>query len=72
MNPEREIAESVAVWDMNDLYKAPNVINVAKDSGLPESKAIRRAVQPEYNADWRRSVDLPVGRQDRPVRHRRL
>ncbi|MDY0071575.1 MAG: cytochrome D1 domain-containing protein [Thauera sp.] len=49
MNPEREIAESVYVFDMNDLSKAPKQLNVAKDSGLPESKAIRRAVQPEYN-----------------------
>ncbi|WP_313339396.1 nitrite reductase [Stutzerimonas nitrititolerans] len=49
MNPEREVAESVYVFDMNDLSKAPTQLNVAKDSGLPESKAIRRAVQPEYN-----------------------
>ena len=48
-NPEREVAESVYVFDMNDLSKAPVALNVAKDSGLPESKAIRRAVQPEYN-----------------------
>ena len=50
-NPEREIAESVAVWDMADLSKPVKVINVAKDSGLPATKAIRRAVHPEYNAD---------------------
>ncbi len=43
------MAESVYVFDMNDLNKAPKQLNVAKDSGLPESKAIRRAVQPEYN-----------------------
>nr|AAA02944.1 nitrite reductase [Stutzerimonas stutzeri] len=49
MNPEREVAESVYVFDMNDLSKAPTQLNVAKDSGLPESKAIRGAVQPEYN-----------------------
>ncbi|MCC7121136.1 MAG: c-type cytochrome [Gammaproteobacteria bacterium] len=50
-NPEREIAESVAVWDMADLSKPKKVINVAKDSGLPETQAIRRAVHPEYSAD---------------------
>ncbi len=50
-NPEREIAESVAVWDMADLSKPKKVINVAKDSGLPETKATRRAVHPEYSAD---------------------
>lgn len=49
MNPERELAESVFVFDRNDLSKAPVRIDVAKDSGLPEGKAIRRAVQPEYN-----------------------
>ena len=50
-NPERELAESVAVWDMADLSKPKKVINVAKDSGLPATKAIRRAGHPEYSAD---------------------
>jgi nitrite reductase (NO-forming)/hydroxylamine reductase len=50
-NPEREIAESVAVYDIKDLSKPKAVLNVAKDSGLPETKAIRRAVHPEYSAD---------------------
>src|SRR5512134_2610104 len=50
-NFEREIAESVAVWDMADLSKPKKVMNVAKDSGLPATKAMRRAVHPEYNAD---------------------
>ncbi|SMB28504.1 Nitrite reductase [Sterolibacterium denitrificans] len=50
-NPERELAESVAVYDINDLSKPKKVLNVAKDSGLPETKAIRRAVQPEYSKD---------------------
>jgi len=49
MNPEREIAESVYVFNLDDLSQAPTRLNVAKDSGLAESKAIRRAVQPEYN-----------------------
>ena len=49
MNPEREVAESVYVYDLNDLSKAPKRLDVAKDSGLPESKAIRRATHPEYN-----------------------
>ncbi len=48
-NPERDIAESVAVYDLKDLSKPPKVLNVAKDSGLPEMKAVRRAVHPEYN-----------------------
>lgn len=49
MNPEREVAEGVYVFDMDDLSKPPVRLDVAKDSGLPETKAIRRAVQPEYN-----------------------
>ncbi|MBP8922062.1 MAG: nitrite reductase, partial [Thauera sp.] len=39
----------VFVFDKADLKKEPVRLDVAKDSGLPESKAIRRAVQPEYN-----------------------
>ena len=50
-NPDREIASSVAVYDIADLSKPKKVLNVAKDSGLPETKAIRRAVHPEYSAD---------------------
>ena len=50
-NPDREIASSVAVYDIKDLSKPTKVLNVAKDSGLPETKAIRRAVHPEYSAD---------------------
>jgi nitrite reductase (NO-forming)/hydroxylamine reductase len=50
-HPERSIAESVAVFDIRDLSKPPVVLNVAKDSGLPETKAVRRAVHPEYSAD---------------------
>jgi nitrite reductase (NO-forming)/hydroxylamine reductase len=48
-NPERELAESVFVFDLKDLSKPPRKIDVAKDSGLPATKAIRRAVHPEYN-----------------------
>jgi len=50
-NPDKTLAESVAVWDMADLSKPKAVINVAKDSGLPETKATKRAVHPEYSAD---------------------
>ena len=48
---KKSIAESVVVWDMADLSKPKKTINVAKDSGLPATKAIRRAVHPEYSAD---------------------
>jgi nitrite reductase (NO-forming) / hydroxylamine reductase len=50
-NPDKTLAESVAVWDMSDLSKPKAVLNVAKDSGLPEAKATKRAVHPEYSAD---------------------
>ena len=49
MNPERENAESVYVYSLADLGKAPVKLDVAKDSGLPQTKALRRAVHPEYN-----------------------
>ena len=49
MNPERENAEVVYVYDLKDLSKAPVKVDVAKDSGLPVTKALRRAVHPEYN-----------------------
>jgi nitrite reductase (NO-forming)/hydroxylamine reductase len=48
-NPERELAEAVFVFDLRDLSKPPRRLDVAKDAGLPEMKAIRRAVHPEYN-----------------------
>ena len=49
MNPERENAEAVYVYDLKDLKKDPVKLDVAKDSGLPETKALRRATHPEYN-----------------------
>jgi len=52
MNPDTEIANSVAVYDSTgDFSKPKAVLNVAKDSGLPVTKAVKRAVQPEYSAD---------------------
>ena len=49
LNPEREVAESVTVYDIRNLDKAPEIINIAKLAGLPESKAIKRTVHAEYN-----------------------
>jgi len=51
MNPERENAEVNYVFDLKDLSKPPVRIDVAKDSGLPVTKALRRAVHQEYNMD---------------------
>jgi nitrite reductase (NO-forming)/hydroxylamine reductase len=50
LNPEKELAESVTVYDIKNLDKPPVVINVAKMAGLPEAKAIKRVVHAEYNA----------------------
>ena len=50
-NPEKDLAESVTVWDLADLSKPKAVLHVAKDAGLPETKAVKRAVHPEYSAD---------------------
>ena len=50
-NPDKDIAESIAVYDLTNLDKAPEIINVAKLAGLPESKAIKRVTQPEYSKD---------------------
>ena len=49
MNPDRENAEVNYVFDIRDLSKPPVRIDVAKDSGLPVTKALRRAVHQEYN-----------------------
>jgi len=50
LHPERELAESVTVYDISNLDKGPEIINVAKLAGLPETKAIKRVVHAEYNA----------------------
>jgi nitrite reductase (NO-forming)/hydroxylamine reductase len=49
MNPERDNAEVNYVFDIKDLSKPPVRIDVAKDSGLPVTKALRRAVHQEFN-----------------------
>jgi len=50
LNPDKELSQSVTVYDINHLDKAPEVINLVKLSGLPESKAVKRVVHAEYNA----------------------
>ena len=51
LNPEKDLAESVTVYDIKNLDKPPVVMNIAKMADLPESKAVKRVVQAEYNAD---------------------
>lgn len=49
--PEAEQAGSVTVYDITNLDKGPEVLNIAKMADLPETKAVKRALQGEYNAD---------------------
>jgi len=51
LNPETANAESVTVYDIKNLDKGPETINVAKMAGLPDTKAVKRVVQGEYSAD---------------------
>ncbi|OAN51092.1 nitrite reductase [Paramagnetospirillum marisnigri] len=47
--PEAAAAESVTVYDIKNLDKGPEIINIAKLADLPETKAVKRAVHAEYN-----------------------
>jgi nitrite reductase (NO-forming)/hydroxylamine reductase len=47
--PEKDAAESVTVFDIDNLDKGPQIINVAAMAGLPDSKSVKRVVQAEYN-----------------------
>jgi nitrite reductase (NO-forming)/hydroxylamine reductase len=49
LNPEAEIASSVAVFDLNDLSKEYEVVPIGEWSGI--SEGVRRVVQGEYNKD---------------------
>ena len=47
LNPDPKIAQSIAVFDINDLGKKPVVLPIAEWAGLGEGA--KRVVQPEYN-----------------------
>jgi nitrite reductase (NO-forming)/hydroxylamine reductase len=49
LNPDSSVAESVAVYDIKDLAKGPEVINVAEMAELGPTKGVKRVVQAEYN-----------------------
>ena len=51
LNPEAEVAESVTVYDIRNLDKKPEIINIAKMAELGKTKAVQRAVHAEYSAD---------------------
>ena len=47
LNPDPKIAQSVAVFDINDLSKPPQVLPIGEWAGV--SEGAKRIVQPEYN-----------------------
>ena len=47
LNPDPKIAQSIAVYDINNLDKKPEVLPIAEWAGLTEGA--KRVVQPEYN-----------------------
>ncbi len=47
LNPDAAISQSVAIYDIGNLDKAPEIINIADLAGLGEGP--KRVVQPEYN-----------------------
>jgi nitrite reductase (NO-forming)/hydroxylamine reductase len=51
LNPDKDIAESVTVYDIKNLDKGPEVINVAEMADLGETKGTKRITQAEYNKD---------------------
>ncbi len=47
LNPDPKIAQSVAVFDINDLSKPPQILPIGEWAGV--SEGAKRIVQPEYN-----------------------
>lgn len=47
LNPDTAISQSVAIYDIGNLDKAPEIINIAELANLGEGP--KRVVQPEYN-----------------------
>jgi nitrite reductase (NO-forming)/hydroxylamine reductase len=50
-NPDKDLAESVAVWDMADLSKPKACSTLPRIPVCRKTKATKRAVHPEYSAD---------------------
>jgi len=49
LHPDSDIASSVAVFDIKNLDKKPEVLPIGQWSGI--SEGVKRVVQPEYNKD---------------------
>ena len=70
LNPEAEIAASVAVFDLDDLRRGTyEVLPIGEWSGIAEGQ--RRVVQGEFNKDGTRDLVLGLERQGPGERHRR-
>jgi nitrite reductase (NO-forming)/hydroxylamine reductase len=50
LNPDANLSQSVSIFDLNDLSKPAEVINLAKLAG-DLGEGAKRVVQPEYSAD---------------------
>ncbi|GAA3998623.1 nitrite reductase [Comamonas faecalis] len=48
LNPDPKLSQSVAVFDIRDLTKAPQIIDIAACANIKDDGA-KRVVQPEYN-----------------------
>jgi nitrite reductase (NO-forming)/hydroxylamine reductase len=47
LNPDPKVSQSIAVFDINDLSKPPQILPIGEWAGVGEGA--RRVVQPEYN-----------------------
>jgi nitrite reductase (NO-forming)/hydroxylamine reductase len=47
LNPDPKVSQSVAVYNIKDLSKAPRILPIAEWAGIKDGP--RRVVQPEYN-----------------------
>jgi nitrite reductase (NO-forming) / hydroxylamine reductase len=47
LNPDAKVSQSIAVWDIRNLDKAPVILPIAEWAGIKEGP--QRVVQPEYN-----------------------
>ena len=50
LNPDANLSQSVSIFDLNDLSKPAEVVNIAKLAG-DLGEGAKRVVQPEYSAD---------------------
>jgi len=49
LNPDAGLAQSIAVYDINNLDRGYKVLPIGQWAGLPDDGGAKRVVQPEYN-----------------------